>query len=486
MGKWLFDIIRDGSLTDNQHYNIKEDSITATYYYAGNELSGVLKKKGQGVQKKHHKNTWVFINNIADSINGQLTNIEDNKLLIFHDAEYEHNSDDPFVQVHGISDTNFTLTTGNIIGHVKKGDHELKISSRFGDAFLREIIADTDGFLDVSKSGGEDKNNGYEWLLIYLWNIKLRKAYRLGLPKAYRSHRDVLSKVKGCIDPLDYYLHRKQGKYQCDYREHTYNIPAVQLIMTAIKKVSKNTAAYPFTRDLHSINQSFITATKGEVLKPSEISKVKYFDNPYYSDYNSVIDLSKMILRDEWISFGAYSDTSAFLFDVSMLFEYFIRKTLIRKGYYLHDKFAERKEIATCSLSSYKRKLEPDLVIEDDTGITLLDVKYKNYDFKFGVKREDLFQLHTYLGQYGNAKQIKHAGFVYPIKEGIWQEKLNGKRSITDEIVIMDHKVPFSVFFFVVPDYLEIQEEGVDANKYYSDIFQKSVNEFIKEFSKNQ
>ena len=419
MSKWLFDIIRDGSLTDNQIYNIKNYTITATYYYAENTVCAELQQTGSGRNTKNQRSTYFFINNIADSINQQLANRAENPLLLFNDQEYEHNSGDLFLQTHGISDASFTLTTGNIIGHVKKGKHELKISSRFGDPFLREIIADTDGFLDVKKSGGEDNNNGYEWLLVYLWNIKLRKAYRLGLPKAYRSHRDVLTKVKGCIDPLDYYLNRKQGKYRCDYREHTYNIPAVQLIMTAIKKVSKQTGAYPFVRDLHSINQSFITATKGEVLKPSEISKVKHFDNPYYADYNPVIDLSKMILRDEWMSFGANSDTSAFLFDVSMLFEYFIRKTLIRNGYRLHDKFVERKEIATCNISSYKRKLEPDLVIVDDTGITLLDVKYKSYDFQHGVKREDLFQLHTYLGQYGNTYLIKRAGFVYPIKETV-------------------------------------------------------------------
>ena len=43
------------------------------------------------------------------------------------------------------------------------------------------IIADADGFLEMEDYGGEEKGD-YEWLLVYLWLIKLKRAYRLGLP----------------------------------------------------------------------------------------------------------------------------------------------------------------------------------------------------------------------------------------------------------------------------------------------------------------
>ena len=52
----------------------------------------------------------------------------------------------------------------------------------------------------------------------------------------------------------------------------------------------------------------------------------QHFTNPFYKEYNDVIDLSKLILRDELSDFGEKSDSSAFFFDVSMLFEYFVRK----------------------------------------------------------------------------------------------------------------------------------------------------------------
>lgn len=110
-----------------------------------------------------------------------------------------------------------------------------------------------------------------------------------------------------------------------------------------------------------------------------------------------------------------------FCFDVSMLFEYFIRKLLKRDGLRLLSKFEQRYEIPTGAIGSYRRKLEPDLVLENNGDLYVFDVKYKSFDSRYGVKREDLFQLHTYIGQYDNTAAIKGCGFICPISEAKWQ-----------------------------------------------------------------
>ena len=57
-----------------------------------------------------------------------------------------------------------------MIGLVKRGNYSLKISSRFGNEFLKFIIADADGFLEIKNMGGErELEDGYMWLLAYLW-----------------------------------------------------------------------------------------------------------------------------------------------------------------------------------------------------------------------------------------------------------------------------------------------------------------------------
>ena len=114
------------------------------------------------------------------------------------------------------------------------------------------------------------------------------------------------------------------------------------------------------------------------------------------------------------MSFGEEKDTSAFLFDVSMLFEYFIRKLLIRGGIPLLSKSERIPEIPTGSFEDYTRRLEPDIVFESNGGFYVFDVKYKTYDHRYGVKREDLFQLHTYIGQYGNDRPIKGMWIYLP------------------------------------------------------------------------
>lgn len=137
-----------------------------------------------------------------------------------------------------------------------------------------------------------------------------------------------------------------------------------------------------------------------------------------------------------------------------MLFEYFIRKLIKRDGLRLLGKFEQRQQIASGALSGYMRKLEPDLVIEIDESLFVFDVKYKAFDSQFGVKREDLFQLHTYIGQYGNVVAIKGCGFIYPISEERWAslnlEKTQGV--ISDIIHQQGQEIPFHVLFLKIPE----------------------------------
>ena len=182
--------------------------------------------------------------------------------------------------------------------------------------------------------------------------------------------------------------------------------------------------------------------------------RTSYFTNPFYNDYNVLIDLSKQVINQHGSDFDSQNDSSAFFFDISMLFEYFIRKLIKRDGVRLLSKFEQRYEIAAGALGNYLRKLEPDIVFECDGGLYIFDVKYKAFDPRFGVKREDLFQLHTYIGQYGNGTSIKGCGFIYPISEDRWNT-LNLDKSrglISDVIRQQGQSIPFHVLFLKIPD----------------------------------
>src|SRR5690606_20799403 len=140
--------------------------------------------------------------------------------------------------------------------------------------------------------------------------------------------------------------------------------------------------------------------------KLKELEKTQHFVNPFYADYNDVIDISKMLIKNKSADFGGLKNSSAFFFDVSMLFEYFIRKLLLRNHFDVQSKLENPLRIPTGSLIGKDRNLEPDIIIEGEKGLLIFDVKYKYFDLVHGAKREDVFQLHTYIGQHGNSKDI--------------------------------------------------------------------------------
>jgi 5-methylcytosine-specific restriction endonuclease McrBC regulatory subunit McrC len=184
--------------------------------------------------------------------------------------------------------------------------------------------------------------------------------------------------------------------------------------------------------------------------------------NPYYADYNQVITLSKQILRDELSDFGDQSETSAFFFDVSMLFEYFVRKLLKRAGMLFHEKIGRHWLIPSGLRHGYtQRKLVPDLVFELNAATYVFDVKYKSFDFTYGVNREDLFQLHTYIGQISNEQAIAGCGFIYPIRESRWNERgLDAAQGIfTEAITQAGRTIPFHVVFLKIPEQEAIPDD---------------------------
>ena len=161
-------------------------------------------------------------------------------------------------------------------------------------------------------------------------------------------------------------------------------------------------------------------------------------------------------------------DFSAFFFDISMLFEHFIRKLLIRKGFTLEQKNVDKYSIPSGGEhNSGQRRLYPDIIIMHDNGsVDVYEVKYKRYDFKYGVDREDLFQMSTYVGCILNHHKVNKCGFIFPV-----EHRLDASRGkILQKISIGGKEIPFEVHFFEAPS---------DSNKNYSSLFNNSISNFF-------
>ena len=231
-------------------------------------------------------------------------------------------------------------------------------------------------------------------------------------------------------------------------------------------------------RDLHFISSGSSPIPAIRFCHVKKFSRSINFTNPFYNDYNALIDLSKQVITQNGADFGSDNDSSAFFFDVAMLFEYFIRKLLIKTGLHLLSKFQNRFEIPTGSFR-YTRKLEPDIVFESNNGIYVFEVKYKAFDTVYGVKREDLFQLHTYIGQYSNSFAVNGCGLIYPISENKWVSNGLDQSAglISDTLYQQGNKIPFYILFLKIPN-----ENQIDFNSSMNEqcqIFLKSIIEIV-------
>jgi len=462
MVKTLSQIISDGTLVDNSVYQAETGTFRTGSFGPALEI-------WQGGGRKSPWTAWPLIHKAAT------LNTENSKLVYrVPEADYEHNTDDAFISVSGPDPLNFNLATGNLIGCVKSEGYTLRVSSRFGDEFLKYIIADADGFVELPDQGGMERD-GYEWLLVYLWLVKLKKAFRLGLPKAYETRTESLAQVRGRLDPVDYFLNHQRARYRCTYREHSYDNDTTRLIARTLQHLD----SYDFLRESHVLNQTFQIATQGRRSTLQDLLATLPVRNPYYADYNPVITLSKQILRDELSDFGEQSETSAFFFDVSMLFEYFVRKLLKRAGVVFHQKNGRQWRIPS-GFRNGERKLIPDLVFDLNTGTYVFDVKYKSFDFKYGVSREDLFQLHTYIGQISNEHDVAGCGFIYPIRESRWHERdLEAAQGIFSDTIIQGGRtIPFYVMFLRIPVQGDIPPD--DWPSAFRKSFQISTGNFIR------
>lgn len=472
------------NLTDNtlHEYDITNDTKSVRdVFFAENKCIGLdyPKRLKRNFQLKSQ------ITDISQKVN---LSLQDDKFIkanvhLFGGKEYDHNTRNNFLDVIGWNHENFRVQTGNLIGFVKTQDISIEISSRFGNKFLLKLISYSDGFLEMPDYGSVSTNGFSEWIAVFLWKSALKKAFRLGLPKQYVNKSEDLIKIRGNIDINDYINRQaREGKYLCNYREHDYNNPVNRLIYYVFNRL--NTKHNSLILDCFRIGGAFASGTNGCLPNLSDALATKRVTNPYYNDYNRVIELSKNILRS---NFGDISNsennTSAFLFDVSMLFEFFIRKVLVRHGFNLLQKDDKQFRTSRGLVNDNDYHLKPDIIVDYGESFGVFDVKYKNFDFTYGVKREDLFQLHTYVGNLMNHKTVSSCGIIYPIRQSRFEEfndkkdHLGNNRFIHSKISIDEKEIDFFVVFFIVP-------EEADKDEEFEQIFTNSIKTFAENFPK--
>lgn len=387
---------------------------------------------------------------IADFINDLYRNLASKNLSEFDiskitfDEEFEANQEQKIFELSGYNFDNLKIYTGNIVGSIVYKSQNFNINCRFGNEFLQYMIANTSGFLELENLGSINKNLGLgEWILTYYWKLQLKKAFSLGLYKTYQKKKENLTSIKGSID-INSFIKKEyfDGKTVCEFKEHSYNNELNSVINMALTKVFKS-KYQPIVSDVYNIKNAF-SSINTKVLNIKTIQNKKVL-NPYFKKYNQVFDLSLKILKDEFANVGeSKSDFSAFLFDISLLFEHHIRK-ILKQTYTL---FPKNKKEFSIPNGIYENNIYPDVIIDYGNGkIGVYDVKYKNFDFINGVKREDKFQLITYVATHLEKYNVVDSGIIYPLKESEFEKVKDMKQQ---KLRIDKKEIPFKIIFYKI------------------------------------
>ncbi|MGL2993495.1 5-methylcytosine restriction system specificity protein McrC [Flavobacterium sp. TSSA_36] len=447
--------------------------MKASYFFKeeikDNNYQGVLIRDRLLLEEDFNCNTYARPNkpNLRkEGIEDFLRKIKDNiqsidiskatKHLLLEDLEFDANTDQKIIEIVGSTFENLSIKTSNIVGSFYFKGNQLNINCRFGNSFLQYMIANTSGFIELERFGGLNNDIGLgEWILIIYWKMQLKKAFSHGLYKTYIQKKESINTIKGSIDINAYIAeHYFNGKTTCLYKEHSYENHINLTIKKAIAKIGKS--KYDgMLNDMLNIKSTFdgIHFKNGKTNESDK--KVK---NPFYKKYNEVYDLSQRIINDEFLSFGdPESEFSAFIFDISLLFEHHIRK-VIKNSIVLLPKNKNEFEIPNGITTN---KIFPDVIIDyGNNKIGIYDVKYKHFQTKGkekGVQREDKFQLITYLAYYSSKYEVIDSGFIYPCRDEEFYDLTNAVKEVQFIKVGKTNNIPFNIRFYKVSEDLNFQ-----------------------------
>src|SRR5690554_6334364 len=168
------------------------------------------------------------ITHFLQSLNKEfgIRNISEKEISIFQfDEEFEANLDQPLINIKGYDFNDITISTSNIVGSIVHKSISFNINCRFGNSFLRYMIANTSGFIELEDLGNISSEIGLgEWILLYYWKLELKRAFSLGLYKTYEKNNAELNSIRGAIN-INAYINKPyfDGKINCDYREHSFD-----------------------------------------------------------------------------------------------------------------------------------------------------------------------------------------------------------------------------------------------------------------------
>ncbi|HHD2733249.1 5-methylcytosine restriction system specificity protein McrC [Clostridium perfringens] len=312
------------------------------------------------------------------------------------------------------------------IGHLQLNDLIIEISPRHTAFSLEKIF---EMYLYIHTSNNNIKTLNYSFDSSYglssistLFCSLCKKLLQYGLTGEYIKEREYSFSIKGNILPELY--NRKLipiNGVANEFNNYTLNVPANQLIKSALLKLLNIESITTIRNDLNSILRDFeMIDTYNQDIALSNIYASNFFSSNTF--YPLVLEYATKILQDMKVGLkNGDIEWSIFLENSNSLFEKYIRKIIKSNLIYPVDKWLEPKPYASISYNNYLgyKSFSPDIIIDynksNNTCKAILDVKNKEnlinkQNLSNLVSASDMYQIIFYCNQLN----CTLGGLIYP------------------------------------------------------------------------
>ena len=158
------------------------------------------------------------------------------------------------------------------------------------------------------------------------------------------------------------------------------------------------------------------------IMDVHEIDDIRY--TRLNAPYKPVMELSRTILANhkaESSTCNSVNSDISYFVDIADLWEMYLLKLLQNNLPSKYHVYSPNMGFGESLLEGGMREIRPDIIIEKNGKILMIiDAKYKDYtqfgkSAVYGVGREDLYQMTTYLHHYGNEDQNIVGLFTSPV-----------------------------------------------------------------------
>lgn len=308
----------------------------------------------------------------------------------------------------------------------------LKIIPRFGHELLLklfEYIYSTKLPPSYHTLVKENTVDIHKLLISVIWISLLKKAFKHGLIRERKKIKEEGTTIRGKFLVRESIVDVKV-KNTLQYKYILKDIDNVPngIVFKAYEILKSN---YYLSDALLSnlIKLDFIKLSalldKRRIIKEKDYKSIKY--NNLFKGYKPLVDLSWKIISSKDLSIDS-SDSlgKSFFLDMAEVWELFVHriltKNLIPKGWNLIN-----HEFKIYENSFYSRKIIPDLVLEKNKSILVVDAKYKRMCYtNRDVDRNDMFQIHTYSYYFDSPQNKVYSSLIYPLeyeKEHVFEKQ---------------------------------------------------------------